>query len=81
MKKTAVKFLVNSIKKISRASFLGLPMKDSIDIYNKAIEQAYKIQKENILEAYRNGRTDQQSGIDKWHNRTALQYYNDTYNS
>ncbi len=43
-------------------------------------DQAKLLEKEHLLEAYRNGRTDEQSGIDKWHNRTALQYYNDTYN-
>ncbi len=41
MKKTTpVEFLVNSVKKISRAAFYRLSMEDSIDIYNKAIAKA-----------------------------------------
>jgi hypothetical protein len=41
--------------------------------------QAKEIEKEQILDAYRHGRTDEKSGIEKWHNRTALKYFNDTY--
>ena len=44
------------------------------------IEQAKEMEKEQIIEAYRMGRTDQQS--DKktgTYNRMAKQYYNETF--
>jgi hypothetical protein len=45
------------------------------------IENLYiEIEKNQIIEAYRNGRTDQQSSIGKWYNRSSLNYYNDTFN-
>lgn len=42
-------------------------------------EQALDIEKLQIIKAYRDGRTDQQSGIDKWKNRSSSSYYNETY--
>jgi hypothetical protein len=36
-------------------------------------------ERQQILEAYREGRTDQQSPIDKWYERTSADYYNQTY--
>jgi ABC-type thiamine transport system substrate-binding protein len=52
-------------------------------IHQKGLEENFKqalaIEKEQILDAYRHGRTDEKSGIEKWHNRTALKYFNDTY--
>jgi hypothetical protein len=42
-------------------------------------EKALDIEKLQIIEAYRDGRTDQQSGIDKWKNRSSSSYYNETY--
>ena len=45
------------------------------------IENLYiDIEKNQIIEAYRNGRTDQQSKDSRWHNRTSIFYYNETYN-
>lgn len=45
------------------------------------IEQAKQMHKEEIVKAYRDGRTDQQSGIDKWYNRSSNGYYQETYGS
>jgi len=36
-------------------------------------------EREQILHAYREGRTDEQSPIEKYHSRTAAQHYNETY--
>ena len=36
-------------------------------------------ERQQILEAYREGRTDEQSTIAKWNNRAATCYYNQTY--
>ena len=46
---------------------------------DKVIEKAKQMHKQEIVEAYRNGRTDQQSGIDKWYNRSSSGYYEITY--
>ena len=37
------------------------------------------MQKEEIVESYREGRTDQQSANDSFYNRNAEQYYNETF--
>ena len=44
-------------------------------------QEAKQMQKEEIVKAYRDGRTDQQSGIDKWYNRSSNGYYQETYGS
>lgn len=36
-------------------------------------------EREQILHAYREGRTDQQAGRDEYQNRTSVQFYNETY--
>ena len=40
---------------------------------------AIAMEKEQIIEAYREGRTDQHSGIEKFHNRSSAMYYTSTY--
>jgi hypothetical protein len=40
---------------------------------------AKEMEREQILHAYREGRTDEQSPIEKYHSRTAAQHYNETY--
>jgi len=42
-------------------------------------EELKAIEKEQIIYSYREGRTDQQSGIKKWYNRSALGFYNETF--
>jgi hypothetical protein len=44
-------------------------------------QQAKAMEKDQILEAYREGRTDQQSGMEKFHNRSSASYYNQNYGS
>jgi len=46
-----------------------------LDEMAKCFEQ----EREQILQAYREGRTDEQSTIPKWNNRAATCYYNQTY--
>jgi hypothetical protein len=44
------------------------------------IEQAKKMDKEQKIKSYRDGRSDQQSERQsKFYNRTAEQYYNETF--
>jgi hypothetical protein len=48
-------------------------------IKNKC-EQALAMEKEQIIDAYRDGRSDQQSDRpSKFYNRMAEQYYNETF--
>jgi hypothetical protein len=48
-------------------------------ITNEHIEQAKAIEKEQIIEAYREGRTDQQTRVPKFYNRSSAIYYTSTY--
>ena len=46
----------------------------------KLIEQAKQMEKEQIIESYRDGRSDQQSERQsKFYNRTAEQYYQEIF--
>jgi len=71
--KTAVQFLIEEIN--NDAQVQSKTMKE----WNEVFEQAKELYRDQILEAYREGRTDQQSTIDKWYNRTSAEYYNQTY--
>ena len=44
-------------------------------------ENAKEMEKDQIIEAYREGRTDQHSGMEKFYNRSSAMYYNQTYGS
>jgi hypothetical protein len=71
--KTAVQFLIDEINNDAQVQIKT--MKE----WNEVFEQAKELYRDQILEAYREGRTDQQSTIDKWYNRTSAEYYNQTY--
>jgi len=71
--KTAVQFLIDEIN--NDAQVQSKTMKE----WNEVFEQAKELYRNQILEAYREGRTDQQSTIDKWYDRTSAEYYNQTY--
>ena len=43
------------------------------------IEKALELNKQQIIDAYQWGRTDQNSKEKKWYNRNALIYYSETY--
>ena len=71
--KTAVQFLIDEIN--NDAQVQSKTMKE----WNEVFEQAKELYRDQILAAYREGRTDQQSTIDKWYDRTSAEYYNQTY--
>ena len=53
------------------------------DEFKKQLEdkflEAIAIEKEQIIEAYRDGRTDQQTRVPKFYNRSSAIYYTSTY--
>ena len=70
--KTAVEWLYENI--------LLTPL--DIRSINKCLEQAKEMEKEQIIDSYRDGRSDQQSDRpSKFYNRMAEQYYNETFKS
>jgi HEPN domain-containing protein len=70
-KQTAVEWLIEQLT-------------PSISLQQKHIdelkEQAKEMEKQQIIDAYRDGRSDQQSQREaRWYNRNAEYYYNETY--
>ena len=77
MSQTTVEFLVTGMKKLEIRVF-----ENDLDKLLDLLEQSKKMFEEQIIEAYRMGRTDQQS--DKktgTYNRMAKQYFDETFNS
>ena len=74
MKQTAVEWLVEQIT---------LPeYGDNPQWVQDAIQQAKEMEKEQIINTYRDGRSDQQSEKpSRFYNRMAEQYYNETFKS
>ena len=73
-KQTAVEWLFNNLK--SHFEHDG----DLLEIVQFSFEQAKEMEKEQIIESYRDGRTDQQSEkSSRFYNRIAEQYYNETF--
>jgi hypothetical protein len=73
VKQTAVEWLVEQIKKDPNLRLRGFDI-DGI------AEQAKEMEKEQIINTYRDGRSDQQSEKpSRFYNRWAELYYNETY--
>lgn len=73
MKQTAVQWLVEQF---------DTTINYTLEEYQLKIEKAKAMEKEQIFEAYRNGRSDQQSArLGKFYNRMSEQYYTETYES
>jgi hypothetical protein len=69
--KTAVEYTFERIHDLiheSHQPFLA-------DLYESMLE----LEKQQIVDAYQWGRTDQHSKESKWYNRNAKQYYSETY--
>ncbi len=48
--------------------------------FAEAFEQAKEMEKQQIMDAYREGRTDQQTRVPKYYNRSSAIYYTSTFN-
>jgi hypothetical protein len=73
-KHTAVEWLVGDLNQ--KIDFI--PM-DKWDMIRDIIQQAKAMEKEQIIDAYRDGRSDQHSKVPRFYNRNAIYYYNETY--
>ena len=91
MKKTAVNNTIMkhlNQNKMTAVEWLAEQFDSIVELYpsqfesiNNAIQQAKEMDKQQKIEDYRSGRTDQQSDkTGKSYNRRAEQYYNETYN-
>jgi len=73
-KMTAVEWLYNNLK--SHFEHNG----DLLEVVQMSFEQAKEMEKNQIIESYRDGRTDQQSEkSSRFYNRIAEKYYNETF--
>ena len=72
MKQTAVEWLEEQIRKEK--------YEEDID-WDGLFKQAKAMEKEQIMDAYREGRTDQQTRVPKYYNRSSAIYYTSTFNS
>jgi 3-dehydroquinate dehydratase len=71
VKETAVEWLVDVLSKYDSKM---------IELFNKEIEQAKEMEKEQIVNTYRDGRSDQQSEKpSRFYNRWAELYYYEQY--
>jgi hypothetical protein len=71
-KQTAVQFWANKFNYLS----IPIELREEIKVI---LQKAYEMEAEQILDAYRNGRTDERSEIITWSKRTAREFYNQTY--
>jgi uncharacterized protein YjgD (DUF1641 family) len=72
IKQTAVEYLVNEL-----TPSIALQQKHIDELKEKAKE----MEKQQIIDAYQNGRSDQQSDVKSiFYNTNAEIYYNDTFN-
>jgi HEPN domain-containing protein len=81
MKQTAVNWL---IKQISSSKYFYNLMEEiesrNTIVQPNVLQQAKEMEKQQIIDAYRDGRSDQQSQREaRWYNRNAEYYYNETH--
>jgi hypothetical protein len=76
VKQTAVEWLKGVIESCGKPHELQM----SWSTLDEIIEQAKEMEKEQIVNTYRDGRSDQQSEKpSRFYNRMAEHYYNETY--
>lgn len=77
---TAVEWLEKQLLKNGYVN-KGYHSQDSLNHLENLFLQAKEMEKEQIIDSYSDGRSDQQSDIpSKFYNRMAEQYYNETFN-
>jgi hypothetical protein len=69
MKQTAVEWLLDRVEDVDL----------NPNLWEQIKLQAIELEKQQIIDAYQWGRTDQHSKESKWYNRNAKKYYLETY--
>ena len=73
--KTALEYLVQEL-------YENFDIDGDVDKFNKIIEQIKQMEKNQIILAYKDGRSDQQSPKNSiWFNRKSAEYYNNMFKS
>jgi hypothetical protein len=81
MKQTAVKWLLDRVEDVDLNPNLCPIQNYSFNTWlmEQIKLQALELEKQQIIDAYQWGRTDQHSKESKWYNRNAKKYYSETY--
>jgi hypothetical protein len=72
-------------KKMTAVQWLEIAVQNKLasdmgPYFAEAFEQAKEMEKQQIMDAYREGRTDQQTRVPKYYNRSSAIYYTSTFN-
>lgn len=68
----------NSVEWLAQAIYNKIEMRGDGKVFQGILDEANAIHNNEIIEAYREGRSDQQSSKGFYH-RTAAQYYNEKF--
>jgi len=71
---------MTAIEYVQRVIYIHLTHEEQMQ-FEGLFQQAKAMEKEQIMDAYREGRTDQQTRVPKYYNRSSAIYYTSTYNS
>ena len=78
MKQTAVEWLIEKLNQCE-PMYSGIQSNEHKEHLEKLVEQAKQMEKEQIIKAYKDGRSDLASNFHKSLNMSLEQYYNETF--
>jgi hypothetical protein len=77
---SAMRQLLNQLREERNTLPMDAEWNRCFQAIESVIESKYiQIEKEQIIEAYRDGRTDQSTSVPKFYNRSSAYYYTTTY--
>jgi hypothetical protein len=77
---SAMRQLLNQLREERNTLPMDVEWNRCFQAIESVIEIKYiSIEREQIIEAYRDGRTDQQTRVPKYYNRSSAIYYTSTY--
>ena len=71
---------MTAIEYVQRVIYIHLTHEQQMQ-FEGLFQQAKAMEKEQIMDAYREGRTDQQTRVPKYYNRSSAIYYTSTFKS
>jgi hypothetical protein len=81
-KQTAMRQLLNQLREERNTLPMDAEWNRCFQAIESVIESKYiPIERNQIIESYRDGRTDQQTRVPKFYNRSSAIYYTSTYGS